>query len=184
MSDHVDAGRARPRAFRSVRHRLLAGTVAGAAGTTALHAATHLDMVLRGRPASRTPQQTVEAVARSAGLEVPGRGERREHRLEGLGALSGTAVGVLVGLGYAVLDVLRLQPGSRLGRTAVAGGLAMVAGNAGLVRYGVSDPRTWSPADWLSDLVPHVAYGACTAGAYAVATERVRTRRHGPTDLG
>jgi hypothetical protein len=25
---------------------------------------------------------------------------------------------------------------------------------------GVTDPRTWSAVDWISDLVPHLAYGA------------------------
>lgn len=28
---------------------------------------------------------------------------------------------------------------------------------------GVTDPRTWSVIDWVSDLVPHAAYGAVTA---------------------
>jgi len=28
---------------------------------------------------------------------------------------------------------------------------------------GVTDPRTWSRADWVSDIVPHLAYGAVTA---------------------
>jgi hypothetical protein len=27
---------------------------------------------------------------------------------------------------------------------------------------GVSDPRTWSAADWISDVVPHLAYGVVT----------------------
>ena len=25
---------------------------------------------------------------------------------------------------------------------------------------GVTDPRTWSAVDWISDVVPHLAYGA------------------------
>jgi hypothetical protein len=29
---------------------------------------------------------------------------------------------------------------------------------------GITDPRTWSRADWISDLAPHLAYGAITAG--------------------
>jgi hypothetical protein len=28
---------------------------------------------------------------------------------------------------------------------------------------GLTDPRSWSLADWLSDAVPHVAYGVVTA---------------------
>jgi hypothetical protein len=30
---------------------------------------------------------------------------------------------------------------------------------------GVSDPRSWGAADWLADVVPHVAYGLVTAWA-------------------
>ena len=36
------------------------GALAGAAGTTALNAATYLDMALRGRPASDSTEQLVE----------------------------------------------------------------------------------------------------------------------------
>jgi hypothetical protein len=31
----------------------------------------------------------------------------------------------------------------------------------------VTDPRTWSPSDWASDVVPHLAYGCTTAAAFA-----------------
>jgi len=31
----------------------------------------------------------------------------------------------------------------------------------------ISDPRTWSRTDWISDAVPHLAYGAVTAVTYA-----------------
>jgi hypothetical protein len=29
----------------------------------------------------------------------------------------------------------------------------------------VTDPRTWAPVDWVSDAIPHLAYGAVTAWA-------------------
>jgi hypothetical protein len=29
---------------------------------------------------------------------------------------------------------------------------------------GVTDPRSWSVTDWVSDLVPHLAYGAVAGG--------------------
>jgi hypothetical protein len=38
---------------------ILRGVAAGAAGTTALNAVTYLDMVLRGRGASSTPEESV-----------------------------------------------------------------------------------------------------------------------------
>ena len=36
----------------------------------------------------------------------------------------------------------------------------MAATDAGNVALGLTDPREWSASDWLSDLVPHLAYGA------------------------
>ena len=53
----------------------------------------------------------------------------------------------------------------------LVGGAALVGANAPMAALGVSDPRDWSPADWVSDLVPHLAYGLVTAFAYA-AMER------------
>jgi hypothetical protein len=31
---------------------------------------------------------------------------------------------------------------------------------------GVTNPRSWSTADWVSDVVPHLAYGLVTALTY------------------
>jgi hypothetical protein len=39
----------------------LLGAAAGAAGTTALNTVTYLDMAVRGRPTSSTPEDIVEA---------------------------------------------------------------------------------------------------------------------------
>ncbi|HEV7623003.1 MAG TPA: hypothetical protein VGO26_02625 [Amnibacterium sp.] len=39
------------------------GSAAGADGTTALNAVAYLDMVLRARPASSTPETSVERLA-------------------------------------------------------------------------------------------------------------------------
>ena len=39
---------------------ILRGAAAGAAGTTALNVVTYLDMAIRGRPASDTPERSVE----------------------------------------------------------------------------------------------------------------------------
>ena len=35
----------------------------------------------------------------------------------------------------------------------------MAATDTSNAALGTTDPRTWSPADWASDVVPHVAYG-------------------------
>jgi hypothetical protein len=39
----------------------------------------------------------------------------------------------------------------------------MIGANAPLVRMGLTDPRKWGVSGWLSDLVPHAAYGLVTA---------------------
>ncbi len=49
-------------------------------------------------------------------------------------------------------------------RTGVLLGLAaMAASDAPIALTGASDPRSWTRADWLSDLIPHLAYGLATA---------------------
>src|ERR1700742_1257270 len=85
---------------------LLSGAAAGAAGTTTLNVITYLDIALRGRPTSSTPQRTVEAMARLFGLTVPGSGDILANRISGLAALTGYAAGIgmgmILGLAYAL----------------------------------------------------------------------------------
>lgn len=145
---------------------LTRGALAGAAGTTALNTMTYADMALRGRPSSSTPEQTVDLLAGKVGVGIPGEGEKREARLTGLGALNGIAVGVAVGTATAVLRRAGLALPWWAGAVVTAG-LAMAAGDLPLARLGISDPRTWSAADWLSDAVPHLAYGLVTYTAAA-----------------
>ncbi len=123
------------------------GAAAGAAGVTALNAVTYLDMVYRARPASDTPEQLVERLAGEAGVRVPGDEEARQQRLQGLGPLAGILTGVAVGV---VAGMVR-GAGVRL-PAALAGPLvgliAMVGADAPLAATGLSDPRTWSAAEW------------------------------------
>src|ERR1700712_4083745 len=76
----------------------LRGAAAGAAGSTALNAVTYLDMVVRGRGTSSTPEQTVEKLAEKAHVGIPGEGQERENRLQGLGPMTGLVAGVGVGV--------------------------------------------------------------------------------------
>ncbi len=149
---------------------ILRGAAAGAAGTTALNAVTYLDMAVRARPASETPQQAVDAIARKAGHPVPGAGAEKENRLAGLGPLTGIATGITVGM---FVGVCRPALG-RLAAPIVASAIgvaAMALTDGSLVSLGLSDPVKWSRAEWVSDLVPHLAYGAVTyAALQAVAT--------------
>jgi hypothetical protein len=142
---------------------ILAGAAAGAAGTAALDAATYLDMTIRGRDASDTPQRTVEKLAGSAGVAVPGEGQTQDNRLTGLGSLSGIATGVGVGAAFGLLRRLGLRPPALVGGVLV-GLAAMAATDSSMASLRISDPRTWSATDWLADLLPHLAYGLVTYG--------------------
>jgi hypothetical protein len=151
--------------------QILAGAAAGAAGTTALDAVSYADMALRGRPASSTPARTVERLAELAHLDVPGEGDVRGNRLSGLGALAGIATGVAVGAMYGAARALGLR--ASVPASAVLTGLAaMTASNGAMAALGVTDPRKWSAADWVSDVVPHLAYGVGTAATYAGMRDR------------
>jgi hypothetical protein len=139
------------------------GAMAGLAGTTALNAATYADMVWRGRAESSAPARAVEELAKRSGRDIPGDGEAREHRVQGLGALSGIATGALVGAAAGQLGLRRLSPvlGPAVGPLLV-GGAAMAATDLGMFRLGVTDPRSWDLSSWLSDALPHAAYGVVT----------------------
>ncbi len=150
---------------------LLAGAAAGAAGTASLNAATYLDMTVRGRAASSTPQQTVEVVEDRLPVSVPGEGEARENRVSGLGSLSGIVTGVGIGAAFGVLRRAGLRPSLPVGAVLV-GLAAMASTGVSMARLGVSDPRTWSAADWLSDLVPHLIYGGVTYGVLQAVDPR------------
>ncbi|WP_024875507.1 hypothetical protein [Saccharomonospora piscinae] len=151
------------------------GAAAGAAGTTALHAATYLDMTLRGRPSSSTPQQTIDKLSEAAGTHIPGDAEKQESRKSGLGALLGMVTGTTVGVGYGALHGLGWRPPMLVG-AAVATVAAMVGSSAPMTVLGVTDPRTWSASDWVSDVLPHAAYGLVTAATYRL-TEHGRSSR-------
>lgn len=142
------------------------GAAAGAAGTTALNAATYIDMVMRARASSRTPQQLVEAVVGGVGLQVPGNEEQRENRLGGLGPLAGILTGVLVGAGAGAIHATGRKLPAALGAPLI-GLIAMAAADLPLLLTGLSDPRKWATADWLADALPHLGYGVVTHAALA-----------------
>lgn len=147
-----------------------AGMAAGAAGTTALNAVTYLDMALRGRPASSTPERSVEVLARKSGIGIPGRRDKRKNRIAGLGPLMGLATGVAVGAGYGALHALGWRPSVPVGGLAI-GAIAMAGSSAPMTALRVTDPRAWGVEGWASDAVPHLVYGLVTAATYS-ATER------------
>ncbi len=149
--------------------RMLKGAAAGAAGTTALNAVTYLDMAVRGRPTSSTPEDTVEKLADRANVTIPGEEDTRNNRVAGLGPLLGLVAGVAAGAAYGALTALTGTPKLRTG-ILVTGLSALLVGNAPMTVLGITDPLQWNTEAWLSDIVPHVAYGVVTAAAYDAMT--------------
>jgi hypothetical protein len=138
---------------------LLRGAAAGAAGTTALNAVTYLDMITRGRPASSTPETTVEKLAERTGLTIPGDDTTRQNRVEGLGPMTGLGAGVGIGALVGLIRALGFRSQPLVGTGLITAGV-LVSTNGPMTALGVTDPRTWSAVDWISDLVPHLAYAA------------------------
>lgn len=163
---HARADRGNPRRMWT---RMVRGAAAGAAGTTPLNAVTYLDMTLRGRPPSDTPEQTVQALTDKLGLRVPGDENTCANRIQGVAALLGLATGVTLGAGLGAVDEALDGPLGRLPITASAllfAGVALAGANGPIAGLGISDPRQWTPSDWASDLVPHLAYGLAAAFTY------------------
>jgi len=138
------------------------GAAAGAAGTTALNAVTYLDMVARGRPTSSTPEGTVRKLSDKVHIPIPGHDEARDNRIAGLGPLIGLASGVSVGALLGFARSAGWRPGLLASGLAATVG-ALVGSNGPMVVLGVTDPRTWGAKDWVSDGIPHLAYGVVTA---------------------
>lgn len=140
---------------------LVAGALAGAAGATALNAVTYLDQAVRGRPSADTPGQTVNALADSTGVGVPGDADTKQNRLEGLGPLAGLAVGVGVGALCGLLRAYSIKIPKTVSPFVVGLG-AMAISDSTMTALKISDPRSWTPSTVAMDAVPHLAYGMVT----------------------
>ena len=143
----------------SVAGWALRGAAAGAAGTTALNAVTYLDMTVRGRPTSSTPEQTVEKLAEKAHVPIPGDGDTRQNRIQGLGPITGLLAGVGAGVVVGLVRAAGYRSQPLVGTLLTTLGV-LVAANGPMTVLGITDPRTWSATDWASDIVPHLAYSA------------------------
>jgi hypothetical protein len=165
----AEVGRPRDGYRHGMRRQLLRGAAAGAAGTSALNAATYLDMLVRARPASTTPEESVRRIVerdRPTALSAKGpNSDEAANRRTALGALMGIATGVGAG---AVLGAVRplLGPRRRVPAMVVAALAANLGGVLPMWALGISDPREWSTESWISDLLPHLAYGIVTAAVY------------------
>ena len=141
---------------------LLIGAAAGAAGTTTLNVIAYLDIATRGRPASTTPERTVQAMAKMVNLTVPGTGDVLAARLSGLGALTGYTAGIGIGIILGLAYALGWRPSLAVA-TLAATAFALIGTNGPMTFLGVTDPRTWGLIGWISDLIPHFGYGLVTA---------------------
>ena len=166
-------------------NRIVAGLAAGAAGTMALNVAGYLDMLVRGRSASTLPTDVAGRLADEIGLpldfdldpedtatdidtdddEDGDVNERVANRQEALGALLGYSNGLAIGVAYGLIRLAVPRPPAWLAG-ALLGGLAMAASDYPSTRLGLTDPQTWSGADWLADIVPHMAFGVVTAATF------------------
>jgi drug/metabolite transporter (DMT)-like permease len=144
---------------------IVAGTIAGAMGEFVLNVMTYGDMALRGRPASEMPSKVVDRLAETAGVELGEPWERSgkiANRQEAIGALLGYGVAAGVAVGYAVLRRAGLRAPIPVAGLAIGGG-AMLLSDSIATAVGATDPTEWGVEGWLSDIVPHAAYGVVTA---------------------
>lgn len=140
---------------------MTSGALAGAADASALNIVTYAKQALQGSASSATPDQAAQAVIEAAGAEVPGSPDARQNRLEGLGPLSGYAVGIGVGAVAGILRALGVRVPTVLAPVAVGLG-AMALSDGVMTAVGITDPRTWTPSSVANDVLPHLTYGATT----------------------
>jgi hypothetical protein len=143
------------------------GATAGAVGTTALNYTSYLDMLLRGRPPSEMPAEVARELSDRMGLELRMEGEaseKQEHRESAFGAMLGIETGILVGALYG--PIRERLPDKTIPFAGIGvGAIAMALSNIPQITMGLTDPKEWSFADWLADVLPHLAYGFATVGA-------------------
>ncbi|MEU8263960.1 hypothetical protein AB0C02_25455 [Micromonospora sp. NPDC048999] len=139
------------------------GAIAGAVGSAALNIVTYLDIAVRARPISSTPEETAGRLADEAHVNL-GPEKKAANRRSGIGAIIGYATGIAAGAAFGVLAARRRLPLPVA--AGLLGGGVMATSDGSLAALGVSDPRTWRPTDWLSDIVPHVAYGLAAAATW------------------
>ncbi len=154
-----------------MRPGMAAGAVAGAVGTIVLDAVSYGDILVRGRAPSELPGEVARSLAAKLGVDLgPRENDAARNRAGALGALLGYSSGVTIGVLYGLL--VRGRRGGPL-RGFALGAAAMVPTNLPMVAMGLTDPRTWGLVGWVSDIVPHLAYGLATAGTYrAITTAR------------
>ena len=114
----------------------------------------------------------MEQLAQKAGAGIPGQGDDRDNRLAALGPLAGIMTGTIVAVAAAFARPILARIPSPLAAAAL-GALAMTGSEGPLVALGLTRPDEWAAADWASDIIPHLGYGAAVYGTLtALDTER------------
>ncbi|WP_316742414.1 hypothetical protein [Streptomyces sp. MK7] len=145
-------------------HSITKGLLAGAVGTLAPELVSYGGMLLRGRSASGIPAQVADRLAGRA--QVPlGDGEEKDNRAQAAGALLGYAIGLGAGTAYGLLRYRRPALPIWLAGP-LLGAAAMTGADAPATALRLTDPTSWSPTSWASDVVPHLVYGLTTAAAH------------------
>jgi hypothetical protein len=153
---------------------VMLGLTAGAAGTVALNVVTYLDMAVRGRPSSGVPAQIVDTAAKKAEINLTSDDEDDDvlqARESGLGALLGFVNGLGLGALYGMLRPLMTgvpQPLAGVG----LGVAAMAGSDVPATALGVTNPKEWTRDSWISDIVPHLAYGMVVALVFDAFKDR------------
>lgn len=139
------------------------GAIAGAVGSAALNIVSYLDIAVRARPVSSTPEQTAGRLADLGHVDL-GRGERAANRRSGLGPVFGYGIGIAAGAIFGALTGRRRVPLPVA--VGLLGGGVMASSDGSLAALRISDPRTWRRTDWVADIVPHLAYGMAAAATW------------------
>lgn len=150
------------------------GAIAGAVGSAALNIVSYLDMAVRARPASSTPEQTAGRMADVVHVDL-GPEEKASNRRSGLGPVLGYGIGIAAGAAFGAFFARRRLPLPLA--AGLLGGGVMATTDGSMTVLGVTNPRTWRKADWLSDIVPHLAYGAAAAATWRRLRPPSRRRR-------
>ena len=145
---------------------MIHGAIAGAVGTMALDVTSYADMALRARNSSPLPAEVVKRISQRAGVPI-----ENDNRASALGAISGYMVGVGVGALYGAIRSRVPRAPLMLAAVGLAAA-AMAASDVPATRLGATDPRTWGVGGWVSDIIPHFAYGLVTAAVFDAVTDR------------
>ena len=155
---------------------MVIGIATGAIAPVALNAFTYGGMAARGRPASSKLAQVAWELADKTGVDLFSEDEgfdtsMAQNRRRGLGALQGYVVGLGVGTVYGLVR-LGLRGVSEPRAGVVLDLAAMAGGDVPATVLGVANPARWNLSSWVSDSIPHLAYGLVTAVAYDVVLNR------------